>query len=547
MFTITKLKMWKNPGYTRQCVEVPPRGSWKLPDPDYTSAEDLRPRRGSTLSAIELPLSYLEVFEMCYLYIEATDSKNNTTRLFGWILSIEEIASANEAVRITWDPDYWRTYSQNAVIGAGTITRTADTSIKRPSSMMPRLWKVNKAQRLMVSNPNPSFPWWVIVVYNHVNNNISEIRTLYWNCSINGGAETYTDAGVTYNNISLADVFRGKMDEMLGLDPLNITGIFVSDHTPWVSGNRYKYGSSAGNYWCYWYNGSSMSTGWNQFSDYYTSDDMHKTVILDPNGTIVATLPWGYKTNGISFIYDIGTIGAYLVGYLADSNVSGTSIEELAQSGRKVTLPLLNAPFNENGWSSYNFSGARDYDKETAEIQRNQQAVSGLTSSVSGATGGAIAGAIAGGAGGPVGAIGGAILGTIGPLLGTGVNYLSTGYFNDKLQDAKDNLMSNQSANVISSAGGIAFAQRGLGQWMIVELIGDDVSVAEFNNLVSLNGYTTDHPVTSASTFIDAGGPIQIQNLVVTGSIPPEAKTYIKNILSNGVRIVENNPAGVNP
>ena len=65
--TITKLKMWKDPGYTRECVEVPPRGSWKLPAADYVASENLRPRKGSTLTAVELPLPYLQVMDMSYL------------------------------------------------------------------------------------------------------------------------------------------------------------------------------------------------------------------------------------------------------------------------------------------------------------------------------------------------------------------------------------------------------------------------------------------------------------------------------------------------
>ena len=143
MLTITKLKMWKDPGYTRQCVEVPPVGSWKLPAvPDYTSSEDLRPRRGSTLSAMELPLSYLAVHDMSYLYMEIEDGVTptpNTMKIFGWIVSVEEIASANEAVRITWTPDYWRTYADDAVFGKGVITRCNNSTYKRPFQTQPPL------------------------------------------------------------------------------------------------------------------------------------------------------------------------------------------------------------------------------------------------------------------------------------------------------------------------------------------------------------------------------------------------------------------------
>ena len=195
MFTITKLKMWKDPGYTRQCVEVPPAGSKKLPNPDYTSTEDLRPRRGSTLSAVELPLSYLEVFDMSYLYMEAQDGRTpaNTIKVFGWILSVDEIASGSEAVRITWTPDYWRTYSDLAVFGKGTITRCNNGTYKRPSGVQPRRWKVNKKEKIINFVSDDKY---VVIIFSQTTQNpdITYIRYGAWKVG-----STITSGGQTYN------------------------------------------------------------------------------------------------------------------------------------------------------------------------------------------------------------------------------------------------------------------------------------------------------------------------------------------------------------
>ena len=74
MIMIKKLKLWKDPRYTEECVEIPPKGSRKLPPADWVNQHevqhegeeptmeyyDLRPRKGSTLSALELPLSFSE-------------------------------------------------------------------------------------------------------------------------------------------------------------------------------------------------------------------------------------------------------------------------------------------------------------------------------------------------------------------------------------------------------------------------------------------------------------------------------------------------------
>ena len=105
--TITKLKMWKDPGYTRRCVEVPPVGSKKLPTPDYTMAdsETLRPHKGSTLTNLNLPLSFTQLFGMSYLYIEASDGAGSVS-LFGWIDSITQRSTSYEGVTINWSVDW---------------------------------------------------------------------------------------------------------------------------------------------------------------------------------------------------------------------------------------------------------------------------------------------------------------------------------------------------------------------------------------------------------------------------------------------------------
>ena len=101
--TISKLKMWKDPKYTRNCLEVPPAGSKKLPTPDYTLAADqtLRPHKGSTLTELHLPLSFTQTFGMSYLYIEATDGAGSVS-LFGWITSIDQRSTAEHLIILNY-------------------------------------------------------------------------------------------------------------------------------------------------------------------------------------------------------------------------------------------------------------------------------------------------------------------------------------------------------------------------------------------------------------------------------------------------------------
>ena len=535
MFTITKLKMWKDPGYTRQCVEVPPPGSKKLPNPDYTSSEDLRPRRGSTLSAVELPLSYLEVFEMSYLYIEAEDGKTpaDTIKVFGWILDIEEIATSNEAVRITWTPDYWRTYADLAIFGKGTITRCSNDTYKRPSGVQPRRWKVNKKERI-INFLNGDI--YIVMIYSETTQNPDNTYIRYgaWK----PGA-TITDGGNTYSTVSLSEIYSGIVDEKLGIDPESIIALYATTAEPF----NFTLATVKINGSYAWYvnrTGGSDSYGGNYSGD-YVSDDTHMTVICDPYGTIVWTLAWGLKINSFGARFDLGTSNANLIVHF--NNQDGAGVDHIpGATGLLAMLPLINLPLNSNAWSSYAFTYAREYDKRNREVARNQKAVSGLASSGQSAIGGAIAGGTAG----PIGAIAGAVAGVGSATLGTGIDWLVSGIFNDELQAETDKYYSHQSANMLAPAGGKEWTNL-LGDWYLVELIGDDVSVAEHNSFITNNGYNVEIAVGNPNAFISAGGPLQIQNLMVTGPIPPEAKTNIKNILSNGVRIVENNPTGVNP
>lgn len=552
--TITKLKMWKDPGYTRECVEVPPRGSWKLPAADYVAAENLRPRKGSTLTAVELPLPYLQVMDMSYLYIEVEDGLTppNKVRVFGWIVSVEEIASSSEAVRITWTVDHWRTFSGSAVFGAGTVTRCSDSTYMRPYQKQPRKWVFSKKEDLYPLGSELLPAWYVIVSYNvrTLDAQISEyvttqVNTAFWSCGL-GAGEGATIGGVLHRAPSLPEVFLGLLKDVLGIPAEAINGIFVSPVPPDASSTSsprhyITHTDSDGNkrfaYLAHEpYQGVEIKRNLNAT---YVSDDNHKTVIVDPTGAIMYTLPWGMSVSRVALAVDAGTAACSLRLSLLSSNAEDGKGVDLASEARMVSIPLINAPVNSNGYASYMFSGQREFDMNVREIQRDEKMIAGISNIGMSAIGGAIAGKGAG-------AVAGGLMGA-GSLA---LENFYAGIFNDRLQEETDKLHANQIPSLIQGAGGIApftHDTSGLGHWYIVQLESDSVSAAEYSQHIANDGYTTEIPVTDASSYVTAGGPLQIQNLILTGQIPPESKTYIKNILSNGVRIVENNPTGVNP
>lgn len=530
MLSITKLKMWKDPGYTRQCVEVPPVGSKKLPAPDYESSETLRPRRGALLNAVELPLSYLEVHEMSYLYMEISDGKEtpNTMTVFGWILSVEETASSNEAVIIRWTPDYWRTYSDQAVFGKGTVTRCNNATYKRPFLTQPRKWLVD-TKGVGVE------PYQFIAIVSEMTGDDVTGFSYYWG--------TLGDSWGTERTPSVTELYSGNIDEILGVVPSSIIGIWVvangiltstmfSSTTEEVI-NHVHFNKSIG------LTTNLTHTVIGAIASGSYSDDMTRVVGVDPYGVICSELPWGYgfESGNATIVVDIATDG--ITWYMIPSEYD---VSKALAEGSYLSFSGLSIPVNANAWSEYAYTYQRSYDKRMAEIQRNQRAVSGISSTGTSIVGGAIAGASKGGAGGLVGGAMGGILG----IIGAGIDYFTAPYFNDEIQTETDKLVSNQTSNLIAGGGG--FGWKGLAKyWRPYLLKADATSLAEYTAKITNDGYTVEIPVGTPTAFLTTGGPIQIQNLVLTGSIPPEAKTYIKNILSNGVRIVENNPTGTDP
>ena len=579
--TITKLKMWKDPGYTRECVEIPPRGSWKMPAADYVSSENLRPRKGSTLTAVELPLPYLQVMDMSYLYIEVEDgmSPPNTVKLFGWIVSIEEIASSSEAVRITWTVDYWRSYSQNAVFGAGTVTRCPDGTYKRPFITQPRKWLVKseiKPFNPMAIYPGGDIPvmlsdaYWLLITSEVTANSTQQIEFPPGSGNFIT-IETGTQTGFAYYygeidspgnpSFTAEEIYSGRIDELihdLDNDPILPTSIIGCWVVPGVFFNQSNGIIVSGPFaddrpltttidsrTITYYRATQLSPTKTAMLNYsvaespsgYASDDMKRCVAVNPYGEVCGELPWGFSFGSslVDMTIDISTNGVTI--YYCDHSVG---LERAIETGNYLSFTGMPVPINSNAWSEYAFSYQRSYDKRMAEIQRNQRAVAGFMNIGSSVIQGGVTGAIAGKS--VVGAVAGAAVGVASPF----VDYFATGHFNDEIQAETDKMISNQSSNVIIGGGGTAWKHIGQG-WRILQLEADAVSLAEYAAKISNDGYTVEIPVSDATSFVTAGGALQIQNLMLTGDVPPAGKSYIKNILSNGVRIVENNPTGVNP
>ena len=567
--TITKLKMWKNPGYTKGCTEVPPAGSKKLPAPDYTSATNLRPRKNSTISAIELPLSFCQVFEMSYLYMEFQDNSNNQCKVFGWIESVEQTASGDEAVLIRWEVDWWRTYSGSVTWGSGVITKCTDASYKRPYRTQPRYWTSSASDMTALSDMRTVIMVYVLAVI--TKDGVSTINYYEFPThNISSADFTISGDNNTYYSLSLAECYNGLLDEFftsycedtLTDATFEIIGCYASaihsviwsiGVTSHVTSGTIITGTVNG-YQKAMVQQVSLSGYYRvDFTPSISTDDMTVYDVIDYQGNIVGSLPYGVPVSQAIVSLDIGVNGAY-ERIQFKSTISGSMIHTLISHrglknlGLEFSVPCVRIPVTDNQWSAYLTGGQRDYDITSSRIANDQKAVSGLEATVQAGIGGGVTGSTAG----VFGAIGGLLGGMLAQGSMTAIQYGLGKNFNDQLQDARDRLYSNQQNGILLTGGSKHWfdetnTENKMVGCYLMKLTADSVSSAEYTQDVTNNGYDVNIPVSSASSFISSGGALRIINLNITGSIPPEAKTFIKNKLDAGVRIVENNPSGVVP
>lgn len=563
--TITTLKMWKDPKYTRGCLEVPPVGSKKLPTPDYTSpaGETMRPRKGSTLTSLELPLSYTQVYDMSYLYIEASDGAG-TIKLFGWIDAVTLIATSSDAVRIEWSVDWWRSFSDAVTFGAGRISRCGDASRKRPIGIQPRY---RTAADVAEIKSNDGFLY-VIISYRM---STSQRTLLIIPCNPNGYSEGtinigHLGAGVLHETApspSLTKCMSGALPALLGIESASIDGAWVSPINPLNEGTYHidgdtfdchyqdyslQKGDTYGAIKCVGFNSGELSVVPYRSIDISTSTlkttDLVTYAITDNYGNIMGSAPYDLTFDRLTCTLDIGYVSANIkVTFNVDAGTLGSKTSE----GMTVTIPLPTVPISSSAYSDYVYSGQRDYEMNLRSLQNEQQAVQGLSGAITGAVSGAVLGSVVPGAGTAAGAVVGALAGGVSNLVSAGVNYAIDEFiYKDKFQNLEDARYSNQTGNLMIPGDGFG--------WLLfneypklISLTADPVFQSELVNHILQEGYPCDSPVSDVTPFLASGGPIQIFNLTITGSCPPVAKRSIKSLLEGGVRIIEKNPSGVVP
>ena len=328
-------------------------------------------------------------------------------------------------------------------------------------------------------------------------------------------------------------IYSGQIEEEMGIDPSRIQGFWLAPFQPWTGGEIRDLPSGV----------SVLEltavlsgiTNIKPLSKSIQTDDKHKIVFTDPTGAEMFTAPWGISFRNIVTWFDIGTSAASLCVYLGETDTPDK--ERKGAEGRFFSFPLPSLPVTENAWSSYVYSGQRDYDLQQKAIQRDRSAVNGIAGIGTQAIGGALAGtAAAPGAGTAAGAIAGLASG----IIGTAVNYFTSGEFDSRDQRSVDSLTSRQTAAMIVNAGGYYGLIQPYGSmigWNMITMVRDPVSLAEIEVEQEELGYDTDTYVVDCTNLISGGGPLRIEGLRVKGDIPKEGREYISSLFARGVHI----------
>lgn len=315
--------------------------------------------------------------------------------------------------------------------------------------------------------------------------------------------------------------------------------------------------------------------------------DTSEAVLLDFDGNPVFSLPWGRGFSQCT-VRNVITMTSANIEVRFDGRDSRSD-------GTCAVIPLPSIDITSNAWSEYAFSGQRDYDI----AQRKLAAQQALVSSVTGGLSNAFSTGVMAGLGGmsqsaskkmndrlawarnqgfnakdvalygnkaqqaksaaainkawssqmnhvanalnsampTVMGTGAASVGMMGAsLAGAVVDYAAAQYFNGQLQDTEDTLRSKQSESLILAGSGWDWLYYGRMPGFIT-LVPDDYSLVNFQNNITYNGITCSEPTADCSAYKDYTGPVQIQNLIVTGDIPVQAKYLIANTYAKGIRM----------
>lgn len=490
---------------------------------------DVTPRRGEEFTRLELPIGIESLTGIGLPPFNAVIAKTSDGwTVAGWIDSFQPVSvGAKECTAINWHIDWWITAQLSSASGQlrlleGRIKR-GPKSIARPDPSEPRMWEIVNRRSLSDTAGQP----WVLIYFTQSagDSGTTTFEIAFWKIGNKIG---------TLNTLTVEQLYHGVTEEYLGIAPSAILGAWLSPVRPCLPTATGVSGVNAGTGYGY----CKINAGYLRALDSEifrhssaggSTDDMTKTVVADPYGAVLGTVPWGLQFDTVDVGLDIGANGANARVYFAKSD---DTYKVFPGCGREIDIPLISVPITSNATSEYVYSGQRDYDVYTAQLQAEQARKSGIANAGTSIIGGAVAGAMVGNAAGAaLGAVGGAAS----SIISSQVTYGLTREYNAKEQQAVDRLTANQIPSAVLSAGGSSWVGSN-NDWELVTLQRDAISKAELETEQAEIGYLTDSQCYDCGAYVEMGGPLKIEGLRVEG-LSPEGNAAVSALFARGVYI----------
>lgn len=569
--TSATVRIWRDCGFTEGTLEVPSKTS-SLPTATYTFTLPAVPRE-DLFNSFRVKHAYEDLYDCNYLQVTYDFNNGDDVSVYGWIDSVRVISdtAGSPNTLIEWHTDLWRTFLSKATFGAGVVTKRPSSGTVPPQTYSNMTQLATGATTSVIPSSASTY-WWAIMNITVASAGDTLFQTRAW--PINPKYPT-NHLTIAYGSEqaqapSFYETVTGLFDEAFGLDPDTIYAAWISPIAPSVwsstagvvnmSGWKVAY-DTAGTAGAF-YPDQSLE-GADYYAEYTQSlsvetNDTDTYVLCDMDNSPVYQLPWGVKVTSARSRIVNADVSAYISIRFLTSELDG---DEAGASGLTCNIPLKSLGISSNALSSYIYSGQQEYDRRSMSIARDQALVSGITSAFTGSTNNAVMASLGEGTttstnrllrqaavstnamatttsrkgGLSKGAAAGITMGA--GVIGAAIDWVAAGYFNDSTMDATTDYKAQQASVLTLPSSGVDYINHGnvplirLLQW-------DDYSIQQRDNDIALYGITVREPMTSCQSLINQGGPIRIQNLNVTGSIPPGAKHYFRERFAQGVRMI---------
>lgn len=563
MAHITSIRFWSDPGFTEGCIEIPGL-NYVLPTASYVplSMDGWRPAKNALFDKIKIEESFPNLINMSFLEAVFTFEDESEMTFYGWIDNVSILSDDTDhpVTIIDWHVDYWMTYRRNAQFKYGLVKRRSDSEDRPPQNPPYRFKRVNDTTELI--NISESTIFWLFINY------IYEAELIVGQPPVTKRGRAcipvtrdnrsiflrYND-NVTLDTPNWRQIISGSFDELYEIPPSNIISMYLSPIAPsryngqgtssdpidtdplrdsW--GVDYAKLDDTGTYgWLRWFSAEDEeSVEWTYtLPTAVSTDDTTTYVITDFKGDPVGTLPYGIQVKD----YTVRIVNSATAGYL-QIRFGGW---EGGSEGLTFNIPLTSMDLSTNSWSNYVYSGQKEYDAESKRIANEHSLVQGGISTISGGLSGAVTGGLMGSLGGPLGIVGGALVGGVGQMVGgavsTGLSYAENLRYTDELLGVTAEYHANQLESVLIYGDTLDWLWHGKGPSLVTLRI-DDYSRQLFANELNLLGARVSEPSSNCQSLIEAGGPLQIENLIVGGNIPARAKDYMRDRFRRGVRLI---------